>query len=68
MAKANFGKLEDRLFFEKGIEIWKWNGDFLVLMKENGRYGAFYPIYKNSYDDLFNKDPILIREFSNFNS
>lgn len=50
--------LENRFFASDGIEVWRWNNEWLVLSKIAPRYGKFYSL-RNTFKSLFDIDNLL---------
>lgn len=57
----NLNYLKNRLFHDEGVEIWIQGRDYVVVAKDDIRYGRFYPIKDHSFEELFNVDPLLKR-------
>lgn len=54
-----FDYLKDRIKSEDGIELWKWKTDWLVLAREDKRYGKFYPMREYSLEQVIDIDPLI---------
>lgn len=59
--KTNSSRYEttkNRYFASDGIEVWRWNNEWLVLSKAAPRYGKFYSL-RNAFKSLFDIDSLL---------